>query len=129
MVKFVAIIPPGDFSFSLFFLFSFSIINLPLLLTFAVDDDGLYIGAGAQSTHTGVTHAFNIILKRGGTSEHIHLWRNSFIHLTHKKKEWCIYTYIYVYKRWKMKGKKRNNYYLMILSIDCKELFIYLEYS
>lgn len=134
MVKFNTIIPPGDFSFffsSFFFILFFSTINSPpLLLTFVLDGDGLYIGAVAQSTHTGVTHAFNIILKWGGTSEHIHLWRNSFIHLTYKRKEWCIYMYIYIYIYKKVENEgERNNYYLMILSIDCKDLLICLEYS
>jgi hypothetical protein len=59
MVKFNVTLSPGDF-----FILFFSIINSPLLLTFVLDDDdGLSIVAIAQSTHTGVTHAFNIILK------------------------------------------------------------------
>jgi hypothetical protein len=62
MVKFNVTIPRGNSFLILFFL----IIDSPLLLTFVLDDDdddGLYIVATAQSTYTGVTHAFNIILK------------------------------------------------------------------
>jgi len=41
----------------------FSVINSLLLMTFVHDDDGLYIVGTAQSAHTGVTHASNIIFK------------------------------------------------------------------